>query len=529
MRGLLQVPVGIVDKPAEQRRDLLWLNLSSAAGHVAIVGGPQSGKSTLLRTLVCALALTHTPREVQFYGLDFGGSALGPLRGLPHVGGVWTRLDTDQVRRTVAEVHQLMHRREQHFAAHNIDSMATYRDLKRRGTFADDTFGDVFLVVDGWNTLRAEYEPLEPVVADIAARGLSFGVHLVATATRWMDLRQQVRDMFGTRLELRLGDINDSVHGRRAAGAVPENRPGRGLTTDAQHFLAALPRIDGHPEVADLAHGTDQLVTALAEAWPGDDAPAVRMLPDTLTYDALPKPDAEGQRRERIPIGIAENDLAPVYADFSTEPHLLLFADTESGKSSFLRALARSITTRYTPDQACVIVIDYRRSLLGAVNPDHLIGYASTSQATAAAVQQISIAMNERLPGADVTAEQLRARNWWTGPELFLLIDDYDLVATGPVNPLLPLLEYAAQARDIGLHIVLTRRTGGASRALYETFLARLREYGSPGIVMSGDRDEGPLLGTVKPQRLPAGRGWLVTRRDGARLIQLAWLPPPAE
>ena len=32
-----------------------------------------SGKSSLLRTLVSGLALTHTPREVQFYILDFGG------------------------------------------------------------------------------------------------------------------------------------------------------------------------------------------------------------------------------------------------------------------------------------------------------------------------------------------------------------------------------------------------------------------------------------------------------------------------
>ena len=53
-----------------------------------VVGAPQSGKSTLLRTLVCALALTHTPREVQFFLLDMGGGALATVSGLPHVSGV---------------------------------------------------------------------------------------------------------------------------------------------------------------------------------------------------------------------------------------------------------------------------------------------------------------------------------------------------------------------------------------------------------------------------------------------------------
>jgi S-DNA-T family DNA segregation ATPase FtsK/SpoIIIE len=52
--------------------------------------------------------------------------------------------------------------------------------------------------------------------------------------------------------------------------------------------------------------------------------------------------------------------------------------------------------------------------------------------------------------------------------------------------------------------------------------LQRLRELSSPGLLLSGDREEGALLGNVRPGPLPPGRGWLVTRRDGARLIQVA-------
>ena len=120
----------------------------------------------------------------------------------------------------------------------------------------------------------------------------------------------------------------------------------------------------------------------------------------------------------------------------------------------------------------------------------------------------------------------MRARSWWDGPECFVLVDDYDLVATGGVNPIMPLLEHLSQARDVGLHLVLTRRAGGAGRASFEPLLQRLRELGTPGLVMSGDKDEGALVGTVRPGPLPPGRGWLVTRRQGTRLIQLAYLDP---
>jgi DNA segregation ATPase FtsK/SpoIIIE, S-DNA-T family len=44
---------------------------------------------------------------------------------------------------------------------------------------------------------------------------------------------------------------------------------------------------------------------------------------------------------------------------------------------------------------------------------------------------------------------------------------------------------------------------------------------------MSGDRDEGVLMGNVRPGPLPPGRGRLVTRRDGVRLVQLAFLAAP--
>ncbi len=95
--------------------------------------------------------------------------------------------------------------------------MAAYRRPRAAGRFADDPFGDVFLVVDGWPTLRGEFEDLEPMVTDLATRGLSYGIHVVAAAPRWMDFRPAIRDLFGTRLELRLGDPTDSMVDRKAA------------------------------------------------------------------------------------------------------------------------------------------------------------------------------------------------------------------------------------------------------------------------------------------------------------------------
>jgi S-DNA-T family DNA segregation ATPase FtsK/SpoIIIE len=172
------------------------------------------------------------------------------------------------------------------------------------------------------------------------------------------------------------------------------------------------------------------------------------------------------------------------------------------------------------------MIVDYRRTLLGAVDSEHLLEYAPSQKVVEEMVAGVKAAMNDRLPGPEVTPEQLRKRSWWQGPELFIIVDDYDLVAVPGRSPLEDLADLLPQARDIGLHLVVARRCGGASRAMYDPILQRLRELEMPGLVMSGSRDEGVLLGNVRPSAQPPGRGFLVRRSDGTNLVQTAWLDP---
>jgi S-DNA-T family DNA segregation ATPase FtsK/SpoIIIE len=44
---------------------------------------------------------------------------------------------------------------------------------------------------------------------------------------------------------------------------------------------------------------------------------------------------------------------------------------------------------------------------------------------------------------------------------------------------------------------------------------------------MSASAEEGVLLGSVRPSRLPPGRGTLITRGDPDQIIQVAWIDPP--
>ena len=520
-RGRLRVPLGVVDLPYEQRRDVLGLDFSGAAGHGLVVGGPQSGKSTTLRTLLTSLALTHTPREVQLYVVDLGGGSLGALAGLPHVGGVAGRREPDRVRRVVAEVQQVVADREARFRALGVESMADYRARQRAGDpdVTDDLFGDVFLVVDGWGALKEDFEDLEATISSLAARSLSFGVHVVVAAGRWQEVRAALKDTVGTRVELRLGDPVESEVDRRLAALVPLGAPGRGLTASRHHLLVGLPRTDGVADGTSLAGAYAQLVREVAAAWDGPRAPEVRMLPERVEVATLAA--REGTRA--FPVGLSEQALAPVELDLVADPHFLYFADGESGKTTFLRTVVHGVMGRWSAAEARILLVDYRRTLLGEVPPEHLAGYAASADQLEAYLGDLVPLLRGRLPGPDVTPDQLRERSWWSGPEVFVVVDDYDLVAGSPDHPLTALRPLLPQAKDIGLHVVLARRCAGASRALYDPVVQSVRELGSPGFVGTGSRDEGALVGAARPDpSLPAGRGVLVGRRSGSRLVQMA-------
>lgn len=534
--GQLWIPIGVIDKPYEQRRDVLTINLAGAQGNVAVVGGPQSGKSTTLRTIVMAAAATHTPEQVQIYCLDFGGGSMAGLVGIPHVGSVAGRLDGDRVRRTIAELTSLMRRREERFAEQGIESMAEYRRRKfvalQQGIadpFPEDAFGDVFLVIDGWAAIREEFEVLEPQINAIAGQGLSFGIHLLIGASRWAEIRPVVKDQIGTRIELRLGDPTDSEMGRRVAHQVPVGRPGRGLTADHLHMLIALPRLDSDSAPATLAEGVSGARAELAQLYPDRRAPEVRMLPLKFERaELLAQARAQGIECNamKIVVGLGESELQPLVMDFKAEPHFVAFADVECGKTTLLRNIVMGITENSTVESARLIMIDYRRTMLGIVEGDQLAGYSTSSQTCGPMIKEVAAYLGKRIPGSDITPQQLRDRSWWSGPEIYIVVDDYDMVATGSANPLQPLLEFLPQARDIGMHLIVARRIGGVARAMMDPILGTMKNLSVETLIMSGSKDEGKLVGDVRPTKLPPGRGTLVSRSRGIEMVQIAHLDP---
>ncbi|HEY7419271.1 MAG TPA: type VII secretion protein EccCb, partial [Ktedonobacteraceae bacterium] len=310
---LLQVPIGIVDKPALQKQDPLVLDFSGSGGHLAIVGAPQTGKSTFLQTLITAFSVTHSPREVQFYCIDLGGGLLRHLEHMPHVGSVCDKTERAKVQRVIRQIRAIIEERVSLFREARIDTIMAFRAHRQAGEFKHMPFGDVFLVIDDFAHFQQEFEDLEIELFEVATAGLTYGVHLIFASNRWSDIRSKLRDPIGTRLELRLNEPLESEVGKAAALSLPAGVPGRGLLKTSLHFQVALPRFGDarHLQEQPLPEAMEAIIPALRQKWKGESAPPIRMLPALVTEHDLPAPKTD--RRSGVPIGLEEVELQPVY------------------------------------------------------------------------------------------------------------------------------------------------------------------------------------------------------------------------
>lgn len=543
----LVFPIGIIDRPYKHDQPPWTVDTSGPGANVLILGAGGSGKTTALQTLICSAALTHTPQQVQFYCLAYSSTALTTVSRIPHVGEVAGPTDPYGVRRTVAELLALVRERKRSFLECGIASMEMFRRRKfggEAGPVPDDGFGDVYLVIDNYRALAEENEVLIEQVNVIINQGPSFGVHVVVTADRESELRPPVRSGFGSRIELRLAAVEDAKLVRsRFAKDVPV-KPGRGmvavnyvrLDSDPQaglHTLVARPALGSTP---DNVFECDSVVAAVSRLTSAQ-APPVRRLPARFGVEQV-RELASRDTRQGVGAGgiawaISELDLAPVYLNFAENSHLMVTGRRECGRTTTLATIMSEIGRLYAPGassapppapgrpSAQVWLVDPRRQLLTALGSDYVERFAYNLDGVVAMMGELAAALAGREPPPGLSAEELLSRSWWSGPEIFLIVDDIQQLPPGFDSPLHKAAPFVNRAADVGLHVIFTRTFGGWSSAGSDPMLRALHQANAPLLVMDADPDEGFIRGKMKGGPLPRGRGLLMAEDTGV-FVQVA-------
>jgi type VII secretion protein EccCa/type VII secretion protein EccCb len=529
----LTFPIGIVDIPEDHEQRVHAID--AEMDNVMVVATAQRGKSTTLMTLMTSAALMYRPERVTFFCI---GAALYPVEDLPHVAGVVSVNDTEGVSRTIATMEGLIRAREAAFKHYQID-ISEFRERRfgsagGGGTDPEDKFGDVFLVIDNYGDLHEKDFAMGERAISIARQGLSYGVHVMTSASGWfVGQKQGLLTVSNARIQLRLSNADESQMGtsieQRRAARNTLDRPGFGLTRDGHELLVGVPEITGTNGERVSVRGVGQVITEVTGT---DKVERLSRLPERVALTQVLERyavAAEAADPFNIPFAIGESALQPVALPTRNVPNLLVMGRQQCGKTTTLAAFGQAIVNRLTPEQAQITIIDPKTTLIGKIVGPHVRAYAYTAEDIDTVIAELVAALRDRLPPAGLSQEELLNRKSWEGPHHFVVIDDEhelrphnQMVKPAATAPLWALIE---RSREVGLHVIAARSPGNwASQSVMNPFLQKLTGSRSPTLFMDNDPATVKVYARISAQQLPPGRGLLVTT-DGEMEGVLVGMP----
>ena len=511
-------PVGIEDRPEEHAQRVHMID--AEMDNVMVVATAQRGKSTTLMTLITAAALMYRPERVTFFCV---GAALYPVADFPHVGAVVSLADGEGVSRTVATIEGLVRARETSFKRYRMD-IAEFRE-RRFGALGGatdprDKFGDVFLVIDNFGDLYDKDNALGDRAIAIARQGLSYGVHVMTSASGWLvGQKQALLNVANARVQLRLSNPDETQMGtgseHRRAARQTLDRPGFGITRAGHELLIGLPEIHG---LDGERIGTRGIGAVIGDQTGAGKVEKLARLPERMELaDILRSHSTTDGEAEalNIPFAIGENALQPVVLETGRVPNLLVVGRQGCGKTTALAALGQAIAARLAPEQAQITIIDPKTTLIGRITGPSVRAYAYTPDGIDETLAEVAEIVRDRLPPSGLTQDELLIRPAWTGPHHFVLIDDeHELRANGVLGrpaATAVLWDLIERGRETGLHIFATRLPGNwAGVAAMNPFIQKLTGSRAPTLFMDNDPQAVKVFGRTSAAQLPPGRGLLV-------------------
>lgn len=524
--------VGLEDDPHDRRQSHLEINLDEW-GHVLVYGRAGSGKTTLIQTLLASLMRQHAPADLHAYILDFNSQTLKAFERTPHVGNVILEGDVERVERLFGHLLFEINRRKQLLREAGTGTrFSSYRDAAQ----ADNTFEQLpalLLILDGFSAFATNHEDSVDTLGAIIAEGQSVGVHVVITANSPGNVPMRLMGSIRLALSFELTDDDYFTAIGPTQGLKPASVLGRGLIKRASPLLPLEFQVQ---PVATILDDVQRLAClrsmgdAMSNAWAGRPQPRrIRILDPKLTLEAVHSEHAvqvTASAARGVPVGLRVDDLSPFVLDLSSGPHFLVIGEPLTGKTTFLLALALSIT-QFFPD-AGLSLCDMGRNDEGLMTltslPTVAARYSDSVEGLRSHIAEMADVVSQRRKMLERVRRQQGesfdpAAFLCEQPIVALLIDDCGSLTKaidGDEEVIEELTHLIDAARGVGVHVIL---------AGYESDFFNA---GAPAFIDAIARARaGIVLGTTESDALPfrvresvpeVSEGFFVRRSESVRI-----------
>lgn len=340
---------GLADDPGRQRQYVTSHDLI-AGGSIGFVGGPRSGRTGALHTILARACAQLDASQLHLYVMDCSGHSFGHFSRLPHCGAVVNRDDPRAVARLSARLVEELAARKRMLASLGLRTVAEAHVIGK-------ALPVILVALDGWEGFTAlsdgydagrSVEALLRLLRDGAAAGITV---LIAGDRAMLGLR--IAPALSRKLLLALIDRSDyATAGLSMANLPARFGPGRAVCA-AEGVEVQLALLSG-----ETGPGAEQAVVDRIEpdraALGRGPTIKIRSLPETVRRAQLVtcpaardgdevNPDQEGPREPGdCLLGVGGDDAQPVWTTlFRDHTRFLIAGPPTSGRSTAAVLIAR--------------------------------------------------------------------------------------------------------------------------------------------------------------------------------------------
>lgn len=294
--NIISAVIGEYDDPFNQRQGILELDLSTQ-GNTIIYGNAESGKETLLSTIIYDLMTNYTANEVQTYILDFGSEALKIFKDSPIVGDVALSKNTEKIIRLFEMLQNEIRKRTEILSDYNGDYNLYINTSKTPMPM-------IIVIINNYEAFLESYESkYDEIFLSLTREGIKCGILFILTVNAANGVRYRLAQNFRNKIALQLNNQDDYYNiFEKVGNQRPSKVFGRGLVQMEDIYEFQTARIC-EPEAWNIhIKEVNESLNKESKVF----AKSIPVLPNSVTIDDVKKALKDIMN---VPIGISKDTL----------------------------------------------------------------------------------------------------------------------------------------------------------------------------------------------------------------------------
>lgn len=323
--------LGLCDDPGNQNQFPLFYQ-PEKQGHLAICGGPSTGKSTLLQTISWQIAKNGKDNPALLLIAAIGQENHDCFQGMPGCLGILKEAEDADI--FFYHIGKLVQKRKKQLSGVSCE---TYNHSGRQ------RLPHVFFVIDNYSRLRSVLnEQQEELLYRLSSEGLTYGIYLLITASGAGEFPGKLFEKIKMTLALEMSDrfqYGDVLRQYHIRILPKENQKGRGLCRIGEEVLEfqgalCLDEPDDFLRMQKIAAAGEEMEKAgrEKEEWMADKFPLIRRSQDYRAF-------FESVRKQGLPLGYDMATGEVLCIPIKAGRHLILTGREGSGRRTLLNCL----------------------------------------------------------------------------------------------------------------------------------------------------------------------------------------------